>query len=107
MLFPERDESRPLGRVPIVLVIIVAANVIVFFVQPILRNSVILLYSLKPAETARGQHLEPLVTSMFMHANVLHILGNMIYLWVFGDELEANYLGSIRLALFYTLCGVA
>jgi membrane associated rhomboid family serine protease len=107
MLFPERDESRPLSRFPIVLVIIVAANVIVFLVELTLGNSVILRYSMKPAEIARGQHLETLVTSMFMHANVLHILGNMIYLWVFGDELEANYLGSIRFALFYLVCGVA
>jgi membrane associated rhomboid family serine protease len=107
MLFPERDESRPLSRFPIVLVIIVAANVIVFLVELNLGNSVILRYSMKPAEIARGQHLETLITSMFMHANVLHILGNMIYLWVFGDELEANYLGSIRFALFYLVCGVA
>jgi membrane associated rhomboid family serine protease len=107
MLFPERDESRPLSRVPIVLVIIVAANVLVFLVELTLGNDVTLRYSMKPAEIARGQHLETLLTSMFMHANVLHILGNMIYLWVFGDELEANYLGSIRFALFYLVCGVA
>jgi membrane associated rhomboid family serine protease len=44
---------------------------------------------------------------MFMHANFLHIFGNMLYLWVFGDELEANYLGSIRFTVFYLICGLA
>jgi membrane associated rhomboid family serine protease len=107
MLFPERDESRPLSRFPIALVTIVAANVIVFFVEVSLGESFILRYSMKPAEIVRGAHLETLFTSMFLHANFFHILGNMVYLWVFGDELEANYLGPIRFTLFYFVCGVA
>ncbi len=107
MLIPQRDESRPLSRFPIMLSLIVAANVVVFLVEMALGDSFILRYSLKPAEIVRGEHLETLFTSMFMHANVLHILGNMIYLWVFGDELEANYLGPIRFALFYLVCGLA
>jgi membrane associated rhomboid family serine protease len=107
MLFPQRDESRPLSRFPIALVTIITANVIVFLVELTLGESFILRYSLKPAEIARGEHLETLFTSMFMHANFFHILGNMIYLWVFGDELEANYLGPIRFALFYLVSGLA
>ncbi len=107
MLFPQRDESRPLSRFPIVLVLIVTANVIVFLIELALGDSFVLRYSMKPAEIARGEHLETLFTSMFMHANFLHILGNMIYLWVFGDELEANYLGPIRFVLFYLVCGLA
>jgi membrane associated rhomboid family serine protease len=107
MLFPERDESRPLSRFPIALVAIVATNVIVFFVEMTSGDSFILRYSMIPADIVRGRHLETLFTSMFMHANFLHILGNMIYLWVFGDELEANYLGAIRFTLFYFTCGLA
>lgn len=107
MLFPQRDETRPLSRFPIMLVLIITANVIVFLIEMALGNSFILRYSMKPAEIVRGEHLETLFTSMFMHANVIHILGNMIYLWVFGDELEANYLGPIRFALFYLVCGLA
>ena len=107
MLFPQRDESRPLSRFPIVLLTIVTANVIVFLVELTLGDSFILRYSMKPADITRGEHLETLFTSMFMHANLFHILGNMIYLWVFGDELEANYLGPIRFALFYLICGLA
>jgi membrane associated rhomboid family serine protease len=62
---------------------------------------------MKPAEIVRGEHLETLFTSMFMHANFLHIFGNMLYLWVFGDELEANYLGPVRFTIFYLFCGLA
>jgi len=107
MLFPQRDESRPLSRFPIVLVLIITANVIVFLIELALGDSFVLRYSMKPAEIARGEHLETLFTSMFMHANFLHIFGNMLYLWVFGDELEANYLGPIRFGLFYLICGLA
>ena len=106
-IFPQRDESRPLSRFPIALVLIVAANIIVFLVELSLGDNFILRYSLKPAEIVHGQHLETLFTSMFMHANFVHIFGNMLYLWVFGDELEANYLGPIRFVVFYFICGLA
>lgn len=106
-IFPQRDESRPLSRFPIALVLIVTANIIVFLVELSLGDNFILRYSLKPAEIVHGQHLETLFTSMFLHANFVHIFGNMIYLWVFGDELEANYLGPIRFVVFYFICGLA
>jgi membrane associated rhomboid family serine protease len=107
MLFPQRDESRQLSRFPIALVLIIFANVIVFVIELTMGESFVLRYSLKPGEIARGEHLETLFTSMFMHASFVHIFGNMIYLWVFGDELEANYLGPIRFVFFYLVCGVA
>lgn len=107
MLLPWRDESRPLDRFPIALVLIIAANVVVFLIELTAGDSFILRYSMKPAEIVRGEHLETLFTSMFLHANVLHIFGNMLYLWVFGDELEANYLGPIRFGAFYLICGLA
>ena len=107
MLFPERDVDRPLARFPIVLVLLITANIIVFLMELALGNDFIMRYSLKPAEIVRGEHLETLFTSMFMHANFLHIFGNMLYLWVFGDELEANYLGPVRFLVFYFICGLA
>jgi len=89
------------------LVLIIFANIVVFLVELASGDSFILRYSMKPAEIVRGQHLETLFTSMFMHANFVHIFGNMLYLWVFGDELEANYLGPIRFLIFYLICGLA
>lgn len=107
MVIPLRDESRPLSRFPIALTLIVTANVIMYLIELALGDSFVLRYSLKPAEIVRGEHLETIFTSMFMHANFLHIAGNMIYLWVFGDELEANYLGPLRFTIFYFVCGLA
>ena len=107
MIFPERDESRALSRFPTALVLIITANIIVFLIELAAGDSFILRWSMKPAEIVRGEHLETLFTSMFMHANLLHIFGNMLYLWVFGDELEANYLGPTRFGLFYLVCGLA
>lgn len=107
MIIPERDISRPLSGYPFVLITIIAANVAVFIAELVYGNSFILRYSLKPAEIVNGEHLETLITSMFMHANLIHIAGNMVYLWVFGDELEANYLGPARFAVFYFICGFA
>jgi membrane associated rhomboid family serine protease len=107
MLFPQRDESRALTKFPIALLTLVAANVVVFLLELRFGDSFVLRYSMKPAEIVQGVHLETLFTSMFLHAGIFHILGNMVYLWVFGDELEANYLGSIRFVLFYFVCGLA
>jgi membrane associated rhomboid family serine protease len=107
MLIPLRDVSRPLSRFPIALATIIAVNVVVFVVELILGDPLIQRYSLTPATVLRGQQLETLFTSMFLHADVLHIAGNMVFLWVYGDELEANYLGPIRFIVFYFICGLA
>src|SRR5262249_54844914 len=47
-----------------------------------------------------------LLTSMFMHSGFLHIAGNMLYLWIFGDNIEDNF-GHIKYAIFYIICGLA
>jgi membrane associated rhomboid family serine protease len=107
IVLPEKDVSRPLSSFPIALVTIITLNVIVFIAELILGDPFIDRYSLVPAQIVQGQHLETLLTSMFMHADVLHIGGNMLFLWVFGDELESNYLGSVRFPIFYLLCGLA
>ena len=107
MVIPIRDDSRPLSRFPVAIVTIITANVIMFLIELALGDSFVLRYSMKPAEIVRGEHLETIFTSMFMHASFLHIAGNMIYLWVFGDELEANYLGPVRFTIFYFVCGLA
>jgi membrane associated rhomboid family serine protease len=96
-----------LSRFPIALATIIAVNVIVFVVELVLGDPFIERYSLTPANVVQGQQLETLFTSMFLHADILHIAGNMVFLWVYGDELEANYLGPIRFTIFYFICGLA
>lgn len=72
-------------------------------------------YALIPAELLRGKDLPPAIpiplwltvlTSMFLHGGFMHLVGNMLYLWIFGDNVE-DAMGPIRFLLFYLLCGVA
>src|SRR5262249_42450051 len=78
-----------------------------FVAELILGDPFIQRYSLTPANVVHGQQLETIFTSMFLHADVLHIGGNMVFLWVYGDELEANFLGPFRFTIFYFICGLA
>ena len=106
-IFPEKDVSRPLNGFPVALSAIIGINVAVFIVELALGDSFIDRYSLKPYEISHGHQLDTLLTSMFMHASLVHIGGNMLFLWVFGDEIEVNYLGAGRFVVFYLLCGFA
>ncbi len=59
-----------------------------------------------PADIVAGKHLETILTSMFMHAGWEHIIGNMVFFWAFGPEIE-DAMGSGRYAVFYLLGGLA
>ncbi|MBV8529763.1 MAG: rhomboid family intramembrane serine protease [Candidatus Eremiobacteraeota bacterium] len=59
-----------------------------------------------PAHVAAGQDLITVLTAMFMHASWLHIIGNMVFLWAFGPEIEDD-MGPLRYAVFYLLGGFA
>ena len=69
-------------------------------------TSRILQYTLIPASIAHGQNLVTIFTAMFMHGGWEHILGNMLFLWVFGPEIE-DVIGPGRYLAFYLLGGVA
>ncbi len=71
-------------------------------------------YALIPGELLSGRDLPPtvpipiwltLLTSMFLHSGILHLLGNMLYLWIFGDNVE-DAMGPVRFLVFYLLCGI-
>jgi len=103
-MFPLRDD-RPTSTFPLVTVLLIAACVLVYLHEKTLNdfsdNFFIARYALIPA------HFRPvtLVTSMFMHASFLHILGNMIFLWAFGKSLE-DAMGHVKFFSFYMLCGI-
>jgi membrane associated rhomboid family serine protease len=63
-------------------------------------------YSMIPAEIVRGENLHTLFTSMFLHASIGHIFSNMIFLHVFGDNLEERF-GHLGYLVFYLFCGLA
>jgi membrane associated rhomboid family serine protease len=105
MLFPVRVTQRSYSR-PVVTVTLIVFNVMVFLHEFALDhyslNYFVSLYSLRPAYF----HLSTLITHMFLHAGWIHLLGNMLFLWVFGENVE-DILGHWKFLAFYLLCGVA
>jgi membrane associated rhomboid family serine protease len=107
-------ESRGRQRFPYVNVLLVLANLIVFIIEISVLASqgesgfanFIHRYSFQPSQFDTGWLQPTILTAMFMHAGFLHIIGNMMFLLPFGDNVE-DRLGHIRYLLFYLICGVA
>jgi membrane associated rhomboid family serine protease len=101
LLIPIGDEN-PKERVPYVNWALLAINIVVFFLAgfPQPSESVLANYALYPSHPSAWTML----TSMFLHANILHLLGNMVFLWIFGDNVE-DKLGHVLYILFYLACG--
>lgn len=104
-MIPIGNESRRV-QFPLATYLIIGLNAIMFILQMVNGDAFTLQYALVPANIVRGEGLITILTSMFMHAGWLHILSNMVYLWVFGPPLE-DVMGSIPFGIFYLLCGVA
>jgi membrane associated rhomboid family serine protease len=103
-MIPLRDVI-PSRTTPVVTIGLIALNVLVFLYQLSLGESVndfILYYGLIPAAFS----WVAVLTSMFLHGGLLHVGGNMLYLWIFGDNVE-DRMGHGRFLVFYVLCGVA
>lgn len=109
-MIPIRDEI-PTRRVPIVNYLLIAANVLVFILMWLVgsaQESIVYQFAMIPANYQDGVDLgdvADLFTSMFMHAGLAHIGGNMLYLWIFGDNVE-DRLGSGRYLIFYLVGGL-
>ena len=117
-MIPIGDDPGPRRLTPIVTFTLVAINVLVFIYELSLGGAVEGLFrsaGVIPLEFARNQDLPPaapggsyyttLLTSMFLHGGLLHIGSNMLFLWVYGDNVE-DRLGHGRFLLFYLLCGL-
>jgi membrane associated rhomboid family serine protease len=119
-MFPVGDEPVRGGPPPVVTFTLIALNVLAFLIelaQPseAALQSFIQAWGVVPREYSAAQDLPPdiplpfwstLVTSMFLHGGWMHLGGNMLYLWIFGDNLE-KVMGHLRFLLFYLVCGVA
>ena len=109
-MIPIRDQI-PTRRVPIINYLLIVANILVFVLQWMAGpNEEILIYqyALIPVNFTTQLNLENfanIFTSMFMHAGLLHLAGNMLYLWIFGDNVEDS-LGLFKYLLFYLIGGV-
>lgn len=108
-MFPIRD-SQNSGKFPIINLALIAFNIYIFIQELFAPNIEIFItqYGLIPQNVnfLDFQTLKPFVTSMFLHAGFLHILSNMWFLWIFGDNVEAA-LGHIKYLVFFIFCGVA
>jgi membrane associated rhomboid family serine protease len=103
-MFPIRDTQRTYSP-PVVTILLIVVNVLVFLYElsldPYTQNHFVAIWSLTPA---RFRPID-MVTSMFLHGGWMHLLGNMWFLWVFGDNVEDS-LSHFKYLLFYLLCGV-
>jgi membrane associated rhomboid family serine protease len=99
-LIPLGDASRRPGRTAIITILLIVTNVFVFIQELGGGRHFLLAWSAIPVRLTHGHHAITLVTSMFMHSGWMHIIGNMVYLWAFGPEIE-DAMGSFRFLLFY------
>ena len=104
-MIPLWDETRRPSRFPIVTAAIIGLNVVVFGLELINGEAFVTRWSTVPADIVAGRHLETLLTSMFLHASWSHILGNMVFLWAFGPQIE-DAMNPLRYAVFYLAGGL-
>src|SRR5262245_58246821 len=125
MLFPIGDDNRDRRTRPYVTYLLIAINVLVYF---LLQSSDAFTYgySVVPREITTGEDITGPVTigggrlllypgprpiyltliwSMFMHGGIMHLFGNMLYLWIFGDNVE-DRMGHVKFLIFYLICGI-
>jgi rhomboid family protein len=104
-MFPIRD-TQPSYSTPVVTVVLIVINILVFLFEfsldPYSQNALIFTYGLVPDHF----RFTNVLTSMFLHGGWMHVLGNMWFLWIFGDNIE-DILGHGKFVLFYLLCGIA
>lgn len=109
-MIPIRDHN-PSGRVPYVTYALMAANIGVFlFYWPILDNpralnAFFMDWAMIPALVTREGTYLNMLSSMFLHGGIMHLAGNMLFLWIFGDNME-DEMGHLGYLLFYFACGI-
>ena len=106
-MIPIGDDNTYRRTVPVVTYGLIALNVLVFLAElnQLDTGNFLVQWGAVPVRISHGQGLETLVTSMFLHAGWWHLLGNMLFLFVFGDNVEDAF-GHVRYLLFYLVCGV-
>src|SRR3990172_7394860 len=107
-MLPIGDDDSARRTVPVVTLILIALNAIVFLLELNGGDAFIDRWAFVPSRFLAdpGGDLLTIFTSMFMHAGWLHLGGNMLYLWIFGDNVEDRF-GHLKFIIFYLLAGVA
>jgi membrane associated rhomboid family serine protease len=116
-MFPLHDDN-PARRLPVITVLLIVACCLIFFWQlslgPAQERAIFALGAI-PAALIGGQNLPPdiavipawatVFSSMFLHGGWMHLIGNMLYLWIFGNNVE-DAMGHVRFIIFYLVCGI-
>jgi len=102
-MVPLGDASRRPTRIPVMTILIIVANAVGFALELSGGEAFVTRWSVIPSDVVSGHHLITILTAMFMHGSWSHILGNMVFLWAFGPEME-DTMNRLRYLVFY-LCG--
>jgi len=105
MVVPLSDVSRRPTHTPLVTILIILVNGLVFVLELIGGEAFVNRWSAIPADIVAGHHLFTVLTAMFMHGSWSHILGNMVFLWAFGPEIE-DAMNPRRYLVFYFAGGL-
>lgn len=109
MFFPIGDTQVQGGYKPILTYTFLGLNILIFLYEFSLGsgiNQFLTTYGSIPSEITAGEDYYTLLTSMFLHGGWMHLIGNMLFLWVFGDNIEAT-IGSFKYFFFYLFGGLA
>jgi rhomboid family protein len=107
-MFPIGDDNTDRRTIPVVTYALIVLNILFFFLELSGGEAFIQRWALVPNRFLANPagDFPTLFTSMFMHAGWLHLGGNMLYLWIFGDNVEDAF-GHVKFIIFYLLCGLA
>ena len=107
-MFPLGDDNTSRRTVPLITYALISLNVLFFFVETSGGDAFIMKWAFVPRRFVADPAGDAvtLFTSMFMHGGWLHLGGNMLYLWIFGDNVEDRF-GHAKFIVFYLLCGLA
>jgi membrane associated rhomboid family serine protease len=105
-MIPLSDATRRPASFPVVTTAIIVVNAFVFVMELMGGDAFVKQWSLVPADIVASHHWITILTAMFMHAGWMHIIGNMVFLWAFGPEVE-DAMGPLWYLPFYLLSGLA
>jgi membrane associated rhomboid family serine protease len=105
-LIPLKDASRRPTRIPLVTTFIILINLCAFVLELMRGDEFVIQWCMVPAQIVSGHHWITILTAMFLHGSWSHIIGNMVFLWAFGPEIEDS-MGRGRYLAFYLLGGLA
>lgn len=108
MIYPIGDTQVKIGHPPYLSRFFLVLNILIFFYEVSLGegvNELFMNFGAVPNEITQGKQLYTLITNMFLHGGWMHLIGNMLFLWIFGDNIEAT-IGSMNFLYFYFIGGL-